>query len=335
MNNDHTEGGVVAINEKRKIWRENRKAMEVGGGATNRSFLRKILVKMIPKVGEIINSGLRSTGIYQRGVRNALDVQVRQFDVFLPKLPSAFEGYSILHLSDLHVDALEEIVDIAAGLVTGQLFDLCIITGDFTAERNSNLGDIQRILQRLLAKIQTRDGCLSVLGNHDCHGVADALERINIRMLINEDFHIFREGEKISFIGLDDVHMFHTQAANDILARHPKAECRVALVHSAEAAFLAAMEGVSLYLCGHTHGGQICFPGGRPIVTVLPMPRQFAAGWWQVGDLLGYTSCGAGVSPSLPIRFNSRGEVTVHTLRRNCASSWQQKSNQAPAYERG
>lgn len=335
MNCDHMECRAIAGSEKRKVWREKRKVMEIEGATANTSFFRKILVRLIPKVGAIINAGLRSTRIYQRGLRNALDVQVRQFDVFLPKLPPAFEGYSILHLSDLHVDALEEIVDVAAELVSGQLFDLCIITGDFTAERNSNLGHIQRTLQRLLAKIQIRDGCLSVLGNHDEHGVADALEQINIRMLINEDFHISRGGEKISFIGLDDVHRFHTQAANDILAHYPTAECRIALVHSAEAAYMASKEGVSLYLCGHTHGGQICFPGGRPIVTVLPMPLQFAVGWWQVGDLLGYTSCGAGVSPSLPIRFNCRGEVTIHTLRQNRAISWQQKSNQVPADERG
>jgi predicted MPP superfamily phosphohydrolase len=87
-------------------------------------------------------------------------------------------------------------------------------------------------------------------------------------------------------------------------------------VHSAEVADDADAAGYALYLCGHTHGGQICLPGGRPLVTHLKRCRHAASGLWRQGRMVGYTSRGLGVS-DLPMRFNTRGEVVVITLRRS------------------
>ena len=86
-------------------------------------------------------------------------------------------------------------------------------------------------------------------------------------------------------------------------------------MHSAEVADDADEAGYSLYLCGHTHGGQICLPGGRPLVTHLKRCRHAARGLWRQGGMTGYTSCGLGVS-DLPVRFNTRGEIVLITLRR-------------------
>jgi hypothetical protein len=93
-------------------------------------------------------------------------------------------------------------------------------------------------------------------------------------------------------------------------------EFRIALVHSAEVADYAHEAGYALYLCGHTHGGQICLPGGRPLVTHLKRCRHAARGLWREGSMAGYTSCGLGVSGP-PIRFNCRGEAALITLRRD------------------
>jgi predicted MPP superfamily phosphohydrolase len=86
------------------------------------------------------------------------------------------------------------------------------------------------------------------------------------------------------------------------------------LVHSPEAALLAAEAGFALYLCGHTHGGQICLPGGIPVITNIQYRRRFASGPWRCGEMIGYTSRGLGTS-GLPVRFFSRGEIALITLR--------------------
>lgn len=66
-------------------------------------------------------------------------------------------------------------------------------------------------------------------------------------------------------------------------------------------------------LCGHTHGGQICLPGGMPLTYNARCPRQLGRGPWRWGEMQGYTSPGAG-SCVVPVRFNCQPEITVHRL---------------------
>jgi predicted MPP superfamily phosphohydrolase len=67
-------------------------------------------------------------------------------------------------------------------------------------------------------------------------------------------------------------------------------------------------------LCGHTHGGQICLPGGIPVLTDCDAPRRMARGAWRHGRLAGYTSAGSGCS-IVDARFHCPPEITLHTLR--------------------
>jgi predicted MPP superfamily phosphohydrolase len=66
-------------------------------------------------------------------------------------------------------------------------------------------------------------------------------------------------------------------------------------------------------LAGHTHGGQICLPGGIPITLDSNLPRAFGAGSWRYGAMTGYTSVGAGCS-LVPVRLNCPPEITLHRL---------------------
>ena len=86
------------------------------------------------------------------------------------------------------------------------------------------------------------------------------------------------------------------------------------LAHSPEAYRDAARFQARLYLCGHTHGGQICFVNNRPIVTNSRAPRYTAIGTWEYQGMTGYTSRGIGAS-SVPLRFNCPGEICLITLR--------------------
>ena len=66
-------------------------------------------------------------------------------------------------------------------------------------------------------------------------------------------------------------------------------------------------------LSGHTHGGQICLPGGVPIMLEAGLPRALGAGSWRHEGMVGYTSVGVG-SSVVPVRFNNRPEITLHRL---------------------
>ena len=153
-----------------------------------------------------------------------------------------------------------------------------------------------------------------ILGNHDSADMAAAFEKIGITVLLNESRSIRREGAEIHLTGTDDVHYYYTDQARAALDGAP-AGFKIALIHSAELADAAAAAGFRLYLAGHTHGGQVCLPGGRPIITHMSRHRDYALGLWRHGSMTGYTTTGIGVS-GLPVRFNSRGEAVIVTLRR-------------------
>ena len=81
-------------------------------------------------------------------------------------------------------------------------------------------------------------------------------------------------------------------------------------IMTVDLATLAADLGYNLYLSGHTHGGQVCLLGGRPVLTALDSHRHLASGRWKVRNMLGYTSRGLGYGFA-PYRFNCPPEVTV------------------------
>lgn len=167
-------------------------------------------------------------------------------------------------------------------------------------------------MKQLVAAVRSRDGVFATLGNHDEAAMVEALESLDINVLLNETVLIERGGRQIAITGLDDVHHFYTDRARDALLHAPNV-FRVVAVHSPEIAELASDAGYSLYLTGHTHGGQIRV-GTRPIVDNLYAGHAYASGLWQCGNMAGYTNSGAGVS-SIPLRFNTRGELAVITLR--------------------
>ncbi len=144
--------------------------------------------------------------------------------------------------------------------------------------------------------------------------MVDPLEDLGIRLLINESASIRRDGAEIHVTGTDDVHHFYTSEAERAL-QDTSSGFKIALVHSAELASTAATNSFGLYLSGHTHGGQVCLPGGRPIVTRMRGYRKYASGLWRCGEMVGYTSTGVGVS-SPTVRFNTRGEVVLMTLKK-------------------
>ncbi len=264
-----------------------------------------------------VTTGLRLAGLYARGRRNALDVQLRSLDLRIAGLPPAFDGYRILHLTDPHFDMMDGLGDAIAGAVAGVEADLCVLTGDYRADDGGPYTQILAPLARVAEAVDAEDGVFATLGNHDCHAMAGAFERLGVRVLANETVRIRRGEETLSLTGLDDVHRFYTPMAELALREagpFGPGHIGVALVHSPEMAEEAAGQDYSLYLCGHTHGGQVCLPGGRPIFTNVVRNRRFAAGIWRTGAMTGYASPGAGVS-ALPVRYNSRGEVTLVTLR--------------------
>jgi predicted MPP superfamily phosphohydrolase len=261
----------------------------------------------------LIRAVLTLTGLHGRGRRNVLNIQLRENDVWLKRLPQAFDGYTLLHLSDLHLDMSEAHLERLIERVRGLKHDVCVLTGDFRFRTFGPYGPALDALARLRPHLG--DPVYAVLGNHDTIRMVPGMEALGIGVLMNESVQIERGGESLTLAGIDDAHYFRThnfhKAAGDIA---PDA-CAILLSHTPEPYRLAAHADFSLMLSGHTHGGQICLPGGTPILTDCDAPRAFVRGAWRHHGLVGYTSVGCG-SSIVDVRLNCLPEITLHRLHR-------------------
>lgn len=257
---------------------------------------------------------LKITGLWNRAVQNSIRYQLVEQTVSLRHLPPAFEGFRILHISDLHI---EGIVDKGQRLrqVLEQLeFDLCVLTGDF---RFLTFGDYRKTLAHmaeLVKVLQCPHGTIGILGNHDFLEMVPGLEDLGIKILLNESIPLAHGNQTIWIVGVDDAHWYEVADLSKALRSVPSdAEAvRILLAHSPDVIKEAAAANMDLYLCGHSHGGQICLPGGIPIIKG-GCPRKFSRGRWTHKHMQGYTSRGAGGS-ILPVRLFCRPEITIHQL---------------------
>lgn len=263
-------------------------------------------------VHSVIRNTLRLIGLYGRGQRNATDIQVRRNDVVLPSLPQAFDGYTILQISDPHVDMDEHITHALIERVRTVDYDLCVLTGDYRARTFGAFDAVLAGMEQL--RLHLKEPIYGVLGNHDTILMAPGLEAMGIRLLLNEAVGIERSGSVFYLAGIDDAHYYQVDNLEKAASGIPPNAVALLLSHTPEIYRHAAHADFDVMLCGHTHGGQICLPGGFPITWDAICPRQLAAGAWRYHNMIGYTSTGAGTS-IVDVRFNCRGEITLHYLR--------------------
>ncbi|HTF67487.1 MAG TPA: metallophosphoesterase [Edaphobacter sp.] len=261
----------------------------------------------------IIRNVLKATGLYWRARQNAERILVKRNDMRFKTLPPLFEGFTILHISDLHVDMNEVAMNSLIGLVGSMQYDVCVLTGDY---RGRTFGPFQPALDGV-ARVGThlKQPIYAVLGNHDTIQMVPGLEAMGIRVLLNECETIVRKDQRIYLAGIDDAHFFRVDNIEKSALSIPRGEFSILLSHTPEVYRQAAHANFDLMLSGHTHGGQICLPGSIPIKLEAVLPRRMGAGPWQYGDMTGYTSVGAG-SSVVPVRLNCPPEITLHHLRR-------------------
>ena len=262
----------------------------------------------------MVGTAFRLLGRYQQGIANALKLELSEHEIVCPTLPKPFEGFTILLLTDLHLDGLPGLVDLVLARITGRNFDLCLIGGDIRMETYGPIAPSLRELRRLLPHIRTKHGIFGVLGNHDCIEMVPDFEEAGMLMLVNDATQIEQNGESLWLAGIDDPNYYKTHDTAKAFTTVPPDAFSILLAHSPEAYQEAARHQTALYLCGHTHGGQICLGSGTPIYTNSRAPRFTAKGLWQYQDMQGFTSRGVGASGA-PLRFNCPGEIAVLTLR--------------------
>jgi uncharacterized protein len=264
----------------------------------------------------VVRTALRLSGLYWRARKNAARVEIRENDVAIAALPPAFDGFTILHLSDLHIDMNPGAMQRLFELLPRLRYDLCVLTGDYRGRTYGPYAAALDGMRRVRA-------CLAgpvygVLGNHDSIRMVPALEEMGIRMLLNEATFLCLAGQRVHLAGIDDAHYYRVDNIEKAAAQIPEGEVSILLSHTPEIFRQAAHAGFDLLLSGHTHGGQICLPGAVALTLDSKLPRRLGSGAWRYRQMAGYTSVGVG-SSIVAVRLNCPPEITLHRLRRAAA----------------
>ena len=262
-------------------------------------------------IHSVIRNTLRLLLLHGRGRRNARDIKLCSNNVYLRGLPDAFAGYRVLQISDLHLDMATDFPHVLIEAVRGADYDLCVITGDFRA---NTFGDwVPAIDAMRQVRAHLHGDVYGVLGNHDTIRMVPALESMDIRILLNEQVAIRCGSDCIYLAGIDDPHYYRADNLEKAADELPDDGVSILLTHSPEIYRHAAHADFDLMLCGHTHGGQICLPGGMPVMCNARCPRAFCRGAWEYEGMQGYTSAGSG-SCVVDVRLNCSPEITLHHL---------------------
>lgn len=276
--------------------------------------------------------------------------ETRRFELrelSVPLLPRGHEPVRVLHLSDLHLTPRQhrkrEWVSSLAALQP----DLVVSTGDNLAHRDA-----------LPAVIDALGGLLDVpgvfvLGSNDYYSPTP---RNPLRYLLPDDGRRntsseqldWRElkaeydaagwvdlsnaraafsvgGTSFAFAGVDDPHLRYDRLEDVVGLADPTADVRLAVTHAPYLRVLDqfARDGYDAILAGHTHGGQVCLPGGRALTTNCDLEPRRAKGLHrhpassrpgEAGSTWLHVSAGLGTSPYAQVRLWCRPEATLLTL---------------------
>lgn len=255
----------------------------------------------------------------------ASTLEVRHLDVTVCGLPQVLDGFTIAHISDLHVGWAPgwhpAWVAEAAEAVHRARPEVVVNTGDFMWRAPS----VNKILHFAspfrvdAAGGDTRGRNLAILGNHDYYApsatvrdLKQGLNGIGISVLINSGTCVSRGDRGVAFVGATDEEPgFDLAMAWLQSAPHP----RVALIHRPDLVEKVPPGAADVVLSGHTHGAQVAVPGLKSRIVKRFCGSNYIDGLYRVNDMPVYINRGLGYT-GVPVRIGARPEVTILRLVR-------------------
>ena len=251
----------------------------------------------------LIGTGKHSWMLRLRG-NESLRLRKREWEVTLAGLPAAWDGLSLVHVTDLHFAPcfqrryFEAVADEASAWEA----DLVLFTGDLIDH-----DAVREWIVPVMSRLKGRLGTYAILGNHD---------------MTHQPGEICRELEQAGFNDLDG-RWERLEIGGSALAiggssapwgpaldlsSPPAADFRLLLSHSPDQFYRAARWGIDLMLAGHNHGGQIRLPLIGPVFMPSRYSRRFDRGYFQKDRTLMYVS--QGVGGLHPVRYGCIPEVS-------------------------
>ncbi|UYF99296.1 metallophosphoesterase [Halomonas sp. GD1P12] len=241
---------------------------------------------------------------------------LKEVDIAIDGLPEAFEGYEIVHLTDLHISRLfqvgwvEDVVEKTNALGA----DVILITGDLIdGTLQARRDDVAP-----LASLSALDGVFVSSGNHEYYFGANEwmahYQTLGMQALANEHTVIERGDAALVLAGVNDAsaagHGYTGPDVTQALEGAPAGAPVILLDHQPRNARNTAARGVDLQLSGHTHGGMMV--GFDRLVARAN--EGFVSGKYELDGMTLYLNSGTALWPGFALRLGKPSELTRITL---------------------
>jgi len=266
--------------------------------------------------GELITLSLSQREPERPPVAFSPDPEITETDIWLRRLPPAYNDLRIVHLTDIHHSLYTPLEDVQRVVHLANLLhpDLVALTGDYVTLSRDYIWPMARAIGKLRARL----GVFAVLGNHDFQvnpdEVACALRAQRIRVLRNTHFALRARSSILWIVGVDDLWW----EADDLAAAIrgvPGRDAKILLCHNPIGIRQAAAHGIDFVLSGHTHGGQVRLPVVGSVYGRSKLGERFVEGWNRLDGTQIYISRGIG-KVLVPLRFGCPPEIARLRLRR-------------------
>jgi uncharacterized protein len=294
---------------------------------TAAALMLPLLSRFLGATGTLaLHVGLQALGtvlLYWGAIVEPRRLNLTEIELEMPGLPPGSAPIRLLHISDVHIERPTQREADLLALVDAAKPDIIAITGDFlNLSYNRDEAAVEQV-QHLLRRLHAPYGVYATLGSPpvDLREVVPPLFADVPTRLLRDEWQTvdIGDGRHLHLLGLDCTHYRDEDAQRmaSLDAGRPSGSVHVLLYHSPELMPEASAADFDLYLCGHTHGGQIRLPFVGPVVTSSQLGRRYVMGHYEEEGTHLYVSRGVGLEGlSAPrIRFLSPPEITLFTLR--------------------
>jgi predicted MPP superfamily phosphohydrolase len=279
----------------------------------------------------LMGGGLFGSLIY--GFSNKYNYQLRRLQLSFEKLPAAFKGLKVVHISDIHSGSFTDKHAVKRGVekILNEKPDLILFTGDLVNDRSHEMDDFMDIFRELRAPM----GVYSILGNHDYGDYTqwksseekqanlERLKKVHAdlgwRLMLDENTQLEKDGERISLLGVQNISGKSFRSYGDLSKAYSgvdESHFKILMSHDPshwDAEVIKKYPDIDLMLSGHTHGFQfgVEIPGFKwsPVQYVY---KQWA-GHYVEGKQQLYINRGFGFI-GYPGRVGILPEITVIEL---------------------
>ena len=266
--------------------------------------------------------------------------RLTRVQLYLPQLPDGLDGLRIFQFGDLHTWGFRTPEKHLYNLLRREQYDLLIISGDlcyphtiqfWNADRAISWdGRIKMVRRTFVAPEVTRAldvcrklftdlnpslGIFAVQGNHDPVYLMQGLHHLGVQVLANTNCRLKTKTDVcFNLCGIRCRNRKQADVPATLAALEPH-RFTIVVCHYPEYAEALAAGAADLILCGHTHGGQVCLPQGRALMTHSQTGKKYLAGLKRIGPNAVYITRGVGTS-LLPFRTFCPPEVVHITLKK-------------------